>query len=193
MTTRKLYLELENCICCRACLAACTQCGGHEEKNRNFMYDVDPFVSTETIPLMCLHCVEPAFASSFSAQAIQINETGVVLSALVDLCIGCQNCTIACPYVIPKIDEEENLMYKCDLCIDRTQEDIPPMCASVCPADAIQWLTEEEIAAKKERHSLDNDKWVTSMPYLEGETNVEISLPGILEGTQKLLSGELRM
>lgn len=84
------------------------------------------------------------------------------------------------------MDEEQNLMYKCDLCIDRTKEDIPPMCASVCPANAIQWLTDEEIAEKKEKYSLNNDKWVTSMPYLEGETNVKISLPGILEGTQKL-------
>src|SRR5690625_2113031 len=83
MTTRKLYLELENCIGCRACVAACTQCGGHEEKNRNFVYDVDPFVSTETMPLMCLHCVDPACARSCPAQAIQIHETGAVLSALV--------------------------------------------------------------------------------------------------------------
>jgi Fe-S-cluster-containing dehydrogenase component len=186
MTTRKLYLELENCIGCRACLAACTQCGGHEEKNRNFVYDVDPFVSTATMPLMCLHCVDPACARSCPAQAIQIHETGAVLSALVDLCIGCQNCTIACPYGIPKMDEEQNLMYKCDLCIDRTKDDIPPMCASVCPADAIQWLTEEQIANKKERHSINNDKWIASMPYLEGEVNVEISLQGILQGTQKL-------
>src|SRR5690625_6587533 len=79
MTTRKLYLELENCIGCRACLAACTQCGGHEEKNRNYVYDVDPFVSTQTMPLMCLHCVDPACARSCPAQAIQIHETGAVL------------------------------------------------------------------------------------------------------------------
>src|SRR5690625_6585891 len=78
------------------------------------------------MPLMCLHCVDPACARSCPAQAIQIHETGAVLSALVDLCIGCQNCTIACPYGIPKMDEEENLMYKCDLCIDRTKDDIPP-------------------------------------------------------------------
>lgn len=184
--TRRLYLELENCIGCRACLAGCTQCGGHEEKNRNFVYDVDPFVNTQTMPLMCLHCVDPACARSCPAQAIQVHETGAVLSASVDLCIGCQNCTIACPYGIPKIDVEQNLMYKCDLCIDRTKDDIPPMCASVCPADAIQWLTEEEIEQKKNKYELDNDKWVTSMPFLEGETLVEVNLPGILEGTHKL-------
>ncbi|PAF11556.1 electron transfer flavoprotein, partial [Shouchella clausii] len=67
---------------------------------------------------------------------------GAVLSALVEKCIGCQNCTIACPYGIPKFDHEQNLMYKCDLCIDRTKDGIPPMCASVCPSNTLQWLTD---------------------------------------------------
>src|SRR5690625_5528671 len=92
------------------------------------------------MPLMCLHCVDPACARSCPAQAIQIHETGAVLSALVDKCSGCQNCTIACPYGIPKFDTEQNLMYKCDLCIDRTKDGIPPMGASVCPSNTIQWL-----------------------------------------------------
>jgi len=69
--------------------------------------------------------------------------------------------------------------------IDRSKDGIPPMCASVCPSNTIQWLTDEEIEAKKQKHNLDNGKWVTSMP-LEGETNVKISLPGILQGIEKL-------
>ncbi|HLR40364.1 MAG TPA: 4Fe-4S dicluster domain-containing protein, partial [Virgibacillus sp.] len=90
-------------------------------------------------------------------------------------------------YGIPKFDTEQNLMYKCDLCIDRTKDGIPPMCASVCPSNTIQWLTDEEIAQKKERYKLDNDKWVTSTPpHLEGETNVKVNLPGILQGIEKL-------
>ncbi|KAB2333475.1 4Fe-4S dicluster domain-containing protein [Cytobacillus gottheilii] len=183
---KRLYIELENCIGCRSCLAACTQCGGHEERNRNYVYDVNPLVSRQTMPLMCLHCVNPACARSCPAQAIQIHETGAVLSALVEKCIGCQNCTIACPYGIPKFDEEQNLMYKCDLCIDRTKDGIPPMCASVCPSNTLQWLTEEEIEQKQKQYNMSNGKWVTSQPYLEGETNVKVNLPGILQGITKL-------
>ena len=77
-------------------------------------------------------------------------------------------------------------MYKCDLCIDRTKDNIPPMCASVCPSNTLQWLTDEEIENKKKQYNLDNGKWVTSLPYLEGETNVKVNLPGILQGTTKL-------
>jgi formate dehydrogenase iron-sulfur subunit len=181
-----LYIEMDNCIGCRSCLAACTQCGGHEERNRNYVYDVDPFVNRQTIPMMCLHCVNPPCARSCPAQAIQITPEGAVLSALVEKCVGCQNCTIACPYGIPKFDEEQNLMYKCDLCYDRTQEDIPPMCASVCPTNTLQWITEDELAAKRADHQLGN--WHASKPYdpLETETRVQISLPGILQGKSKL-------
>ncbi|WP_128893991.1 4Fe-4S dicluster domain-containing protein [Longirhabdus pacifica] len=187
MTKSVLYLELDNCIGCRSCLAACTQCGGHDEKYRNYVVDVNPLVDTQTMPLMCLHCVNPACARSCPAQAIQIHETGAVLSARVEKCIGCQNCTIACPYGIPKFDVEQNLMYKCDLCIERTQHDIPPMCASVCPTNTLQWLTKEQLAMKKEQNVLDNGKWIASSDhYLENETNVHISLPGILQKKQKL-------
>jgi hypothetical protein len=60
------------------------------------------------------------------------------------------------------------------------------MCASVCPSNTLQWLTDEEIENKKKQFNLDNGKWVTSMPYLEGETNVKVNLPGILQGITKL-------
>ncbi|GED59888.1 4Fe-4S dicluster domain-containing protein [Brevibacillus formosus] len=188
MGKQVLYIEMDNCIGCRSCLAACTQCGGHDNRNRNYVLDVDPFISRQTIPLMCFHCVNPACARSCPAQAIQIADNGAVLSALVEKCIGCQNCTIACPYGIPKFDEEQNLMYKCDLCYDRTKEGIPPMCASVCPTNTLQWIEEAELEEKRAQIPLANRKWTASHDpdVLEGETNVKISLPGILQGKQKL-------
>lgn len=188
MGKQVLYIEMDNCIGCRSCLAACTQCGGHDNRNRNYVLDVDPFISRQTIPLMCFHCVNPACARSCPAQAIQIADNGAVLSALVEKCIGCQNCTIACPYGIPKFDQEQNLMYKCDLCYDRTKEGIPPMCASVCPTNTLQWIEEAELEEKRAQIPLANGKWTASHDpdVLEGETNVKISLPGILQGKQKL-------
>ena len=37
-------------------------------------------------------------------------------------------------------------MSKCDLCYDRTGEGLKPMCASVCPSQALFFGTAEEIA-----------------------------------------------
>lgn len=77
-------------------------------------------------------------------------------------------------------------MYKCDLCIDRSKDGIPPMCSSVCPTNTLQWLTDEEIENKRQAYNMDNGKWVTSAPYLENETNVRVNLPGIIQGITKL-------
>ena len=162
------------------------------ERNRNYVYDVNPLVNRQTMPLMCLHCVNPACARSCPAQAIQIHETGAVLSALVEKCIGCQNCTIACPYGIPKFDTEQNLMYKCDLCIDRTKDGIPPMCASVCPSNTLQWLTDEEIEAKQKQFNLDNGKWVTSYALSRRGNKCKSESSWYFAGCHEIVLGGIR-
>lgn len=40
-------------------------------------------------------------------------------------------------------------MMKCDMCIDRTAEGLKPMCASVCPSDALWYGTREEFASTR--------------------------------------------
>jgi Fe-S-cluster-containing dehydrogenase component len=39
-----------------------------------------------------------------------------------------------------------NLMMKCDMCYDRTSVGKKPMCASVCPSQALLFGTREEVA-----------------------------------------------
>src|SRR5699024_8454185 len=132
-------------------------------------------------------CVDPACARSCPGQAIQGHETGAVLPARVGKCTGCQTCSTACRYGIPKCDTEQNLMYQCGLCRDRTKDGIPRLRASVCPPNTIERLTDEESAQRKERYYRDNDTRGTSMPpHLEGESNVKVNLPGILQGVEKL-------
>jgi Fe-S-cluster-containing dehydrogenase component len=41
--------------------------------------------------------------------------------------------------------DEANLMMKCDMCYDRTSRGLKPMCASVCPSQALFFGTREEI------------------------------------------------
>jgi ferredoxin len=61
-------------------------------------------------------------------------------------CIACNNCVLACPFGIPKMNTRMELMMKCDQCYDRTSTGKLPMCASVCPSQALFFGTEEEIA-----------------------------------------------
>ena len=44
---------------------------------------------------------------------------------------------------------EIDLMMKCDLCLDRTSVGGKPMCASVCPSDALWYGTPDEFAATR--------------------------------------------
>jgi Fe-S-cluster-containing dehydrogenase component len=51
---------------------------------------------------------------------------------------------LACPFGVPKYKAEIDQMMKCDMCIDRTSAGNPPMCASVCPSEALWYGTIEE-------------------------------------------------
>lgn len=45
--------------------------------------------------------------------------------------------------------EEAELMMKCNMCYDRTSVGKKPMCATVCPSQALFYGTKEEIARKR--------------------------------------------
>lgn len=91
-----------------------------------------------------MHCEDPTCAQVCPADAIKQTEEGVVLSSLKPRCIGCQNCVVACPFGVPKYSPEADQMLKCDMCYDRTSVGKRPMCATVCPSEALYFGTMEE-------------------------------------------------
>jgi ferredoxin len=93
-----------------------------------------------------MHCEEPVApcAQVCPAQAILISPDGVVHQADESRCINIRNCVYACPFGVPKFDTSGSYMRKCNLCYDRTSLGKPPMCASVCPTQAIFYGTYEE-------------------------------------------------
>jgi Fe-S-cluster-containing dehydrogenase component len=58
---------------------------------------------------------------------------------------------MACPFGIPKMMEPEQQMMKCDMCYDRTSVGKRPMCATVCPSQALSYVTPEQIASRREK------------------------------------------
>jgi Fe-S-cluster-containing dehydrogenase component len=58
------------------------------------------------------------------------------------LCIGCKLCSWACPYGAREFDEDDGIMKKCTLCVDRIydqglpEEERIPACVSACPTSA---------------------------------------------------------
>ena len=99
----------------------------------------------QTVPVVCMHCEQPTCAEVCPADAIKRTADGVVQSARKPRCIACGNCVVACPFGVPEVYEDRKLMMKCDMCYDRTSVGKKPMCATVCPSQALFFGTREEI------------------------------------------------
>ena len=139
-------IDQSRCIGCEACVEACEECGTHRGVSLIHLDEVDRGVTTQTVPMVCMHCEDPTCAEVCPADAIKQNEDGVVQSALKPRCIGCSNCVLACPFGVPKYQAEIDQMMKCDMCFDRTSVGLKPMCASVCPSEAL-WFGSPELFA----------------------------------------------
>ena len=147
----EFYVDPSRCIGCRSCLQACEECDTHRGKSMiNFDF-IERKESISSAAYVCWHCDEPTCAQVCPADAIKKGEEGIVHSARKPRCVGCSNCVLACPFGVPRVQVEFDLMMKCDMCYDRTSVGLKPMCASVCPSGALHFGTREEIEHSRPR------------------------------------------
>lgn len=147
----EFFMDASRCIGCQACVQACSECDTHKGHSLIQLDFVNRGYSTQTVPVVCMHCDSPTCAEVCPADAIKKSGDGVVQTARKPRCIACNNCVLACPFGIPKMNTEAELMMKCDMCYDRTSEGKKPMCASVCPSQALFFGTREEIEKLRPR------------------------------------------
>jgi len=93
-------------------------------------------------PRSCLHCENAACVTVCPTGAsYKRPEDGIVLVDY-DKCIGCKLCSWACPYGAREYDQQQGVMKKCTLCVDRiynetlAEEDRQPACVLACPTGA---------------------------------------------------------
>ena len=141
----EFFIDPNRCIGCQACVQACAECDTHKGESMIHLEYVERSESTQTVPVLCMHCDSPTCAEVCPSDAIKKTEDGVVQSAKQERCIGCSNCVYACPFGVPKMKTDFDLMMKCDMCYDRTSVGKKPMCASVCPSQALFFGTREEV------------------------------------------------
>ena len=144
-TQMEFFVDPVRCIGCQSCVQACSECDTHKGHSMIQLDYIDRASSTQTVPVICMHCDSPTCAEVCPADAIKRTGDGVVQSARKPRCIACNNCVIACPFGVPKMNTGMHLMMKCDMCYDRTSVGKKPMCASVCPSQALFFGTREEI------------------------------------------------
>lgn len=147
----EFFVDPGRCIGCQACVVACTECDTHKGYSMIQLDYVDRAISTQTVPMVCMHCDSSTCAEVCPADAIKRTADGVVQTARKARCIACNNCVLACPFGVPKMNTRMNLMMKCDMCYDRTSVGLKPMCASVCPSQALFFGTRAEIERLRPR------------------------------------------
>ena len=145
----EFYVDPSRCIGCQACMKACEECDTHRGHSMiNFDF-IDRRQTIGTAAFVCWHCDDPTCAQVCPADAIKKGEDGVVRSSLKPRCIGCSNCVLACPFGVPTVHVGPELMMKCDMCYDRTAVGLRPMCATVCPSQALTFGPPDAIARQR--------------------------------------------
>jgi Fe-S-cluster-containing dehydrogenase component len=86
---------------------------------------------------------------------------------------------LACPFGVPKVQVDLELMMKCDMCYDRTSIGLRPMCATVCPSQALAYVPVEKIAAERREQPVNLFRFGNQ----EVKTKVSIMMP---QGAQAL-------
>lgn len=157
-----LVIDLDTCVGCQACVTACK--GWNDQGYGAALSDADPYGNAAGVflnrvhsyqvvtddappaivnfPRSCLHCADaPCVTVCPTGASYKRAEDGIVLVDT-DICIGCQLCAWACPYGARELDERDQVMKKCTLCVDRIydqskpEEERKPACVMACPTNA---------------------------------------------------------
>ena len=139
-------VDLDKCSGCKACVTACHNLNGLDEQEA--WRDVGLLVGgTAALPILqhvttaCHHCVQPACAEACPVDAYDKDPVTGIVRHLDDQCFGCQYCTLACPYDVPKYNADKGIVRKCDMCTDRLSAGEAPACVQSCPHEAISIQT----------------------------------------------------
>ncbi len=148
-------VDLDACSGCKACVTACHRLNGLDAgesfRSVGLLVGVDGGQAfQQTVTTACHHCADPACLTGCPVDAYEKDPvTGVVIH-LDDQCIGCQYCTLTCPYEVPTFNDRLGIVRKCDLCHGRLAEGEAPACVQACPTSAITVgiVSTEEMAAR---------------------------------------------
>ncbi|MGI9288512.1 MAG: 4Fe-4S dicluster domain-containing protein [Pseudomonadales bacterium] len=157
-----LVIDLDTCVGCHACATACKQWNtsgmigplsdsepyGKDPDgswlNRVRSYEVDEHPNSKTVhmPMSCMHCDDAACVTVCPTGASYKREEDGIVLVDQDKCMGCNLCAWACPYGARELDQDQGVMKKCTLCVDRIydwelpEEERQPACVLTCPTSS---------------------------------------------------------
>jgi len=88
------------------------------------------------LPSHCRHCSKPPCLDDCPVQAIYKQKDGRVIFNE-ELCIGCKQCMVSCPFGAPQFNPEKDIVQNCDMCRKRSDQGLVPACVQNCPNGAL--------------------------------------------------------
>jgi Fe-S-cluster-containing dehydrogenase component/DMSO reductase anchor subunit len=137
-------VDLDACTGCKACVTACHHLNGLDDdegeawRSVGLLHGGTPAEPVQqTVTTACHHCLDPACMKGCPVGAYEKDPVTGIVKHLDDQCIGCQYCTLTCPYEVPQYSKKRGIVRKCDMCSDRLAVGEAPACVQACPNGAI--------------------------------------------------------
>lgn len=148
MERKSIIVDKDLCYGCYTCQVACKQ--EHElGKGLSFVNVVEveylqgeDKVVKDFVPMMCKHCGDAPCIEACPVDAISKRSDGIVLIDE-EVCIKCKKCIEACPFGAIQFTEE--MVKKCNLCVDRVDKGLEPACVHHCPTGALKFGNPNEL------------------------------------------------
>lgn len=167
--SKSFLIDTTRCTACRGCQVACKQWHdlpaektinrGSYENPADLSFDTYKLVRMREevinrklnwlfFPEQCRHCIEArCLETAGDPGAIyRDDKTGAIIFTANTKRLNAAEIIESCPYNIPRKGADGTLA-KCDMCIDRVENGLPPACVATCPTGAMNFGDRDEMLA----------------------------------------------
>ena len=149
MKAKLIEVIQDKCTGCRLCEMACSL---HHEQECSTTKSRIKIVRDEEfgnhLVLACTQCAEAYCAESCPMEALRRDEETSAVLVDEELCNGCEACVAACPIDAITLDNDKNIISKCDLCGG------DPECVKWCSREAIV-VKEDDISSSERKSTME--------------------------------------
>ncbi|QXB22885.1 formate dehydrogenase subunit beta [Lelliottia amnigena] len=159
-------IDVSTCIGCKGCQVACSEWNDIRDEVGvcEGVYDNPMDLTAKSWTVMrfsettqnnklewlirkdgCMHCADPGCLKACPSAGAIIQYVNGIVDFQSEHCIGCGYCIVGCPFNIPRLNPDDNRVYKCTLCVDRVTVGQEPACVKTCPTGAIHFGSKKEM------------------------------------------------